>query len=85
MFKELMDEIPWETVLRERRTDQSCQFFEDISLRVQKLYIPMSVREGRKPTWLETEQGLIKFKCMGFSGLHLQIHVGILMFLKLWK
>lgn len=63
LFKKLVDEIPWDTVLRERGSDQSWQVFKDIFLRVQELSIPMcnkSSREGRKPVWLSND--LVKLK-----------------------
>ncbi|KAM9168311.1 very low-density lipoprotein receptor-like [Mergus octosetaceus] len=58
LFKELVDEIPWDTVLRDRGSDQSWQLFKDIFLRAQELSIPMcnkSSREGRKPVRLRND------------------------------
>lgn len=35
MSKELMNEMPWKTVLRGKGAEQSCQLFKDTFLRVQ--------------------------------------------------
>ena len=51
LFAELVDEIPWDTVLTDRGSDQRSQLFKDIFLGVQELSIPIchkSSREGRK-------------------------------------
>jgi len=55
LFKDLLDEIPWETVLRDIGMKQSWQHFVDTFLRPQELSIPLhkkSRRRGRKPAWL---------------------------------
>jgi len=45
LFKELLDGIPWETVLRDAGMEQSCQLHRDTFLRVQKLSIPENQAE----------------------------------------
>ncbi|XP_068520926.1 uncharacterized protein [Anas acuta] len=58
LLKELVEEILWDTVLRERGSDQIWQLFKDIFLSVQELSIPVcnkSSREGRKPVWLSND------------------------------
>ena len=40
LFKELLDEIPWETVLGDMRTEHNWQLFKDAFLRVKELSIP---------------------------------------------
>jgi len=55
LFKELLDEILWETGLRDKGTGQSWQCFKDAFLRAQELLFPQnkkSGRQGRKPAWL---------------------------------
>lgn len=39
MFKELLDEIPCQVVLRDKGMEQSWQVFKDTSLRAQELSI----------------------------------------------
>lgn len=55
LFKELLDEIPWETVLRDKRMEQSQQLFKNTFLRAKELSIlqrKKSSRGGRKAVWL---------------------------------
>lgn len=50
LFKELLDDIPWETVLGDLGMEQSCHLFIDLS-EAHELFIPQhrkSSREGRK-------------------------------------
>ena len=52
LLKELLNGIPWETVLKGMGTEQSWQLFKDTLLRVQRLSIPQqkkSSRGGRQP------------------------------------
>ena len=62
LLKKLLVKIPWETVLRDRGTDQSWQHFKDTFLRVQELCIPMCKSSSRKSTWLSTDL-LVKLRC----------------------
>ncbi|KFZ48070.1 hypothetical protein N321_02745, partial [Antrostomus carolinensis] len=58
LFKELLDGIPWETVLMDIGTEQSWQVFKDTFLRAQELCIPQhkkSSRGGRKLAWLSKD------------------------------
>lgn len=55
LLKELVNEIPWEIVIRDKGTDQSWQLFKDTFLRVQELSIPMCRKSGKagwKLAWL---------------------------------
>lgn len=55
LFNELVNEIPWETVLKDWEADQSWQGFETTFLSVQELSIPVcgkSNKAGRKPARL---------------------------------
>ena len=55
LFKELVRRTPWETVLRERGTEQSWQIFKDTFHRAQELSVPKckkSGKEGKRPAWL---------------------------------
>lgn len=55
LFNGLLDETHWETLLRDKGTDQSWQYFKDACLRAQELSIlqnKQSGRQGRKPAWL---------------------------------
>ena len=64
LFKELVDEIPWDTVLRDRGSDRNWQLFKDIFLGAQGLSIPIcnkSSRVGRKPKWLNKDM-LVKLR-----------------------
>ncbi|KFV00708.1 hypothetical protein N339_06110, partial [Pterocles gutturalis] len=58
LFKELLDGIPQETVLKGIGTEQSWQLFEDTLLRGQELSIPQqkkSSKGGRQPAWLSKD------------------------------
>lgn len=58
LFKELLDVIPWETVLRDRGTKQSWQHFKDVFLRAQELSITRNKKSAspiRKPAWLSKD------------------------------
>ena len=55
LFKELLDEISWETVLRDKEVEESWLLFKDAFLRAQELSIPQNKRAsrgGRKLAWL---------------------------------
>uniref|UniRef100_A0A803YS52 Cadherin domain-containing protein n=1 Tax=Meleagris gallopavo TaxID=9103 RepID=A0A803YS52_MELGA len=55
LLKELLNGIPWETVLKGMGTEQSWQLFKSTLLRAQRLPIPQQKklsRGGRRPTWL---------------------------------
>ncbi|GAB0204051.1 hypothetical protein GRJ2_002870700 [Grus japonensis] len=65
LFKELVDETPWETALWDKGAEESWQLYKDIFLRVQVFSIPMCkkwVKEGRRPSCLSKDL-LIKLKC----------------------
>ena len=52
LFKELLEEVFWETVLRDKGTEQRWQHFKNVFLRAQELFIPQNKklgRGGRKP------------------------------------
>jgi len=52
LFKEIVRRTPWETVLRDRGTEQSWQVFKDVFHREQELSIPKCMklgREGKRP------------------------------------
>ena len=58
LFKELLDEIPWETVLGDKETEQSWQNFQAAFLRAQELSIHQNKKSGkqrRKPAWLSKD------------------------------
>lgn len=58
LLKELVNEIPWEIVIRDKGTDQSWQLFKDTLLRVQELSITMCRKSGKagwKPAWLSKD------------------------------
>jgi len=64
LFKEIVRRTPWETVLRDRGTEQSRQVFKDVFQRAQELSIPeckKSGREGKRPAWLRQEM-LVKLR-----------------------
>ncbi|KFR15209.1 hypothetical protein N306_15328, partial [Opisthocomus hoazin] len=64
LFKEIVRRTPWETVLRDRGTEQSWQVFKDVLHRAQELSVPkckMSGREGKRPAWLRQEM-LVKLR-----------------------
>lgn len=51
LFKELLDEIPWEAVLRDKETEHICQLFKDTFLQTQELSTPQHKKSstgGRK-------------------------------------
>jgi len=55
LFKELLDEIPWEAVLRDKGVEQSCLLSKDDLLSVQELSIPQNKKPGqgdKKLPWL---------------------------------
>ena len=47
LFKELLDDMPWETVVRDKVMEQSWQLFKDAFLRAQELSIPQNKKSGR--------------------------------------
>ena len=58
LLKKLLDEIPWETVLKYKGTEQNRQHFKDAFLRALKVSIPQnkkSGRQSRKPEWLSKD------------------------------
>ncbi|KFQ55458.1 hypothetical protein N334_10646, partial [Pelecanus crispus] len=64
LFKELVRTTPWETVLRNRGTEQSWEIFKDTFHGVQELSVPRckkSGKEGKKPAWLSRDL-LVKLK-----------------------
>jgi len=64
LFKELVNRIPWETVIKDRWAEQSWQIFKDAFHRTQELSVPRckkSVKEVRRPTWLSQDL-LVKLK-----------------------
>ncbi|KFR14245.1 hypothetical protein N306_11783, partial [Opisthocomus hoazin] len=64
LFKEIVRRSPWETVLRDRGTEQSWQVFKDVFHRAQELSIPKckkSGREGKRLAWLRQEM-LVKLR-----------------------
>ena len=64
LFKEIVRRTPWETVLRDRGTEQSWQLFKDVFHRAQELSIPKckkSGSEGKRPAWLRQET-LVKLR-----------------------
>ena len=65
LFKELVDEPPWETVLRDKGAEQTWQLFKDIFLRAHELFLPIckkSDKEGKRLAWLSKDL-LVKIKC----------------------
>ena len=63
-IKELLDEISWEAVLREKGAEKSCPLFRDTLLKAQELSIPQHKKlstGGRKPAWLNKDL-LVKLK-----------------------
>ncbi|KFQ62499.1 hypothetical protein N334_03741, partial [Pelecanus crispus] len=64
LFKELVRRTPWETVLRDRGTEQTWQIFKDTFHRAQELSVPKcdkSGKEGKRPAWLSRDL-LVKLK-----------------------
>lgn len=56
LFKELLDGIPWKTVLRDVGSEQSWQFFQDAFLRAHSiLQHKKSSTGGRKQAWLSID------------------------------
>ena len=55
LFKELLDKIPWEAVLRDKGVKESWLLFKDAFLRTQELSVPQNKKAGRRsriPAWL---------------------------------
>ena len=48
LFKELVNKIPWESVLKGKGTEQSWQIFRKAFLRAQELSIPRCRKSGKK-------------------------------------
>ena len=64
LFKEIVRRSPWETVLRDRGTEQSWQVFKDVFQRAQELSVPKcknSGRERKRLAWLRQEM-LVKLR-----------------------
>ncbi|KFQ61696.1 hypothetical protein N334_12538, partial [Pelecanus crispus] len=64
LFKELVRRTQWETVLRDRGTEQSWQIFKDTFHRAQDLSVPKckkSGKEGKRPAGLRRDL-LVKLK-----------------------
>lgn len=57
MFKELLDEILWCSVLTDMRTEQSWKLFKDTFLKAKELSIPQDkkTRRGKKTAWLSKD------------------------------
>ena len=58
LFKDLVDKISWNTVLRDKGAYQNCQLFKDTFLRAQELSIPLckkASRKGRQAGWLSKD------------------------------
>ncbi|KFR01231.1 hypothetical protein N306_09969, partial [Opisthocomus hoazin] len=58
LFKEIVRRTPWETILRDRGTEQSWQVFKDVFQRAQERAIPKckkSGREGKRAAWLRQD------------------------------
>ncbi|KFQ50610.1 hypothetical protein N334_03009, partial [Pelecanus crispus] len=61
---QLFKETPWETIVRDRGTEQSWQIFKDTFHRAQELSVPKgkkSGKEGKRPAWLSRDL-LVKLK-----------------------
>jgi len=54
LFKELLDEISWETVLRDKGVEESRLFFKDTILRAQEISIPQNKKVGKGGRKLES-------------------------------
>jgi len=64
LFKQLVNRILWETVLRDKGAEQSWQIFRDAFHRAKELLMPRcnkSGKEGKRPAWLSQEL-LVKLK-----------------------
>ena len=64
LFRELVNKMPWETVLKSEVVEQSWQIFKEAFLRAQELSIPRcrkSGKEGKRPAWLNQDL-LVKLK-----------------------
>jgi len=48
LFKEIVRRTPWETVLRDRGTEQSSHVFKDVFHRAQELSIPKCKKSGKR-------------------------------------
>ncbi|OPJ69932.1 hypothetical protein AV530_015446 [Patagioenas fasciata monilis] len=71
-FKELLNRMPWETVHRDKGSEQSWQNFKDAFHRAQELSIPRckkSSKEGKRPAWLI---GDLLIKLQGKKEMHRQ-------------
>ncbi|KFZ53140.1 hypothetical protein N338_13083, partial [Podiceps cristatus] len=58
LFKELVNRTPWETALRDKGAEQSCQIFKDAFHSAQELLIPRckkSGKKGKRPAWLSCD------------------------------
>lgn len=65
LFKDLVDEIPCNTVLRDKGAEKRWQLFKDFFLRAKELSILLckkSGREDRKLGWLSKDL-LVKLRC----------------------
>ncbi|KFU97058.1 hypothetical protein N339_06908, partial [Pterocles gutturalis] len=72
LFKELVERIPWETALRDKRTEQSWQIFKDAFRSAQELSVPWckkSGKIGKRPAWLSHDLWL---KLKGKKKMHKQ-------------
>jgi len=79
LFKELLEEISWEAVLRDKGVEQSWLLFEDAFLRAQVISIPQTKktgREGGKPSWLGKDQLVKRSKKKGMSLETRMCHLG---------
>lgn len=72
LFKELVNEMPWETVLKDTGPDPSWQHSQAIFLRAQELTIMMcrkSCQAGKKIAWLSKD---LLLKLRGKKKMHSQ-------------
>jgi len=64
LFKELLDQILWESVLMDMGTEQNWKLFKDTFLKAKQLSIPqhkITRRRGKKTAWLSKDV-LIKLR-----------------------
>ncbi|KFV07293.1 hypothetical protein N339_07034, partial [Pterocles gutturalis] len=72
VFKELVERIPWETALRDKGAEQSCQIFKDTFHTAQELSVPSCKKSGKiskRPVWLSHDLWL---KLKGKKKVHKQ-------------
>ncbi|KFZ59181.1 hypothetical protein N338_00715, partial [Podiceps cristatus] len=72
LFRELVNGLPWQTVLRGKGAEQRWKIFKDTFCRAQELLIPRckkSGKESKRPPWLSRDL-LVKLK--GKKEMHRQ-------------